>query len=246
MGERKIHANIVKSIWLYIENNYDCDQKLLRDVPFRFPLFDQYLYHWLEQKSFSSCGKFVVYFSEDIKGIIIGNPVGGEIFRVISLPGEMADRNFGYFYNEYTQEFMVVSPSNDIRRYIIGCNSKDAINNLNYVYEKAFTNNINLATGDMSFTNILYRAMNSCTCEPVGFSRGFKHNDNNSVHITLSVKTSISGKVVLKHTALEIGCLDCDKKGFENTFEFDISQESFGIILVTNSFEKEIFLRHLL
>lgn len=242
----KIQADIVKSIRLYIDNNYDCNQKLMRDDPLRFPLFDMYLYHWLVQKSFSSYGKYVVYFSEDIKGIIIGNPVGGEIYRIISLPSKIANSNFGYFYNENTNELMVVSDSKVIHRYTIRCSSETSINALNYAYDEAVLNNINLAskrdTGDMSFTTILYRAMNSCICEPIGSSGISIRDDNKFVHVTLNMKTPISGRVILKQTGKKLGHIDCDLEEFEKTFEFDIEQESFTIIFETDWFKKEICL----
>ena len=196
---RKIQADIVRSIRLYADNNYDYGQTLMCDTPLRFPLFDNYLYYCPEQKSFSTYRKYVVYFSEDIKGIIIANPIGGKIFRVISLPSEMADSNFGYFYNEYSSELIIVSSAKDIRRYIVGCISEEAINNLNHTYDEALLNNIDLIanrnTGDMSFTNILYRAMNSCTCEPVGFSSKLKHNtDSKMGKIIILSGPSAAGK----------------------------------------------------
>ena len=45
-----LHANIERSISLYIDNNYDCSDKLSYGDNLRFPLFDQYLWEWLEQK----------------------------------------------------------------------------------------------------------------------------------------------------------------------------------------------------
>ena len=164
-------VEITDSIKLYIDNNYNVPNKLLYSGDLRFPLFDQYLYHWLKQKSFSLNGRYVVYYSEDIKGVIIGNPIGGEIHRIISLPDELANSSNDFVYNYYTQELFVITNDNDIRRLYICVKSEKAIDKLNAAYNKAYINKVNLAKmrseGDLDFTNILFSAITSCTCEVV-------------------------------------------------------------------------------
>ena len=88
-GNDNLHASIERSISLYIDNNYDCADKLSYGENLRFPLFDQYLWEWLDQKSFSSNGKYVIYYSKDIKGIIIGNPVGGRYIELFLCPKKL-------------------------------------------------------------------------------------------------------------------------------------------------------------
>ena len=137
-GTESLHANIERSISLYIDNNYDCSDKLSYGDNLRFPLFDQYLWEWLEQKSFSSSGKYVIYYSKDIKGIIIGNPVGGKIHRIFSVPEEIADCNSCYYYNDVSEELLIITKSNEIRRYALCCDSEEAIEKLNVAYDDAY------------------------------------------------------------------------------------------------------------
>lgn len=164
---------IKKSMKLYIDYNYETDsgnymQTILYSEGLRFPLFDWYLYHWLEQKSFSLNGKYVVYYSEDIQGIIIGNPVGGKIYRIIALPDDVADPKNEFFYNDHANELVVITKANEIKRYVINCTSEAALNRLNMVYNEAFLNKTDLfMKDDMTFKNILYQAIESYMCMPV-------------------------------------------------------------------------------
>lgn len=63
----------------------------------------------------------------------------------------------------------------------------------------------------------------------------------NNVHITLSVKTPISGKVILEQNGKELGFMDCYLEEFEKSFEFDIEQDTFGVIFDTGFYEKEFY-----
>lgn len=238
---------IKKSMKLYIDYNYETDSgnyrhTILYSEGLRFPLFDCYLYHWLEQKSFSLNGKYVVYYSEDIQGIVIGNPVGGKIYRIIALPDDVANPENEFFYNYYVSELVVITKANEIKRYVINCTSEAALNRLNTVYNEAFLNKTSLSMkGDMTFTNILYRAIGSCVCMPVGPVRPRNRTDDEIIRISLTVKTPISGKLLLKQTRKIIEHFNCEKEEFVKTIEFDIVGDSFGLVFKTDSYEKEFF-----
>lgn len=241
---------IKKSIKLYIDynrktNSGDFIQTILYSEGLRFPLFDQYLYYWLEQKSFSLNGKYVVYYSDDIRGIIIGNPVGGEIYRIIALPDDVADPRNDFFYNYNVNELVVITNDNKIKRYDIKCTSEVALDNLNTAYNEAFLNKINLSTkqskGDMTFTNILYRALGSCVCLPVGLVRPTNKIDNGITHVNLTVKTPISGKILLKQTQKILDYFNCEKEEFEKKIEFDVAGDIFSVVFKTDFYEKEFF-----
>lgn len=241
---------IKRSMKLYIDNNFDADsgdhmETILYSEGLRFPLFDQYLYHWLEQKSFSLNGKYVVYYCEDIQGIIIGNPVGGEIYRIITLPDDVADVKNDFFYNYHARELVVITKANEIKRYVINCTSEEALHKLNTVYNEAFLYKISLIAkrnkGDMTFTSILYRAIGSCVCIPAGLVRSSNKSDDGITHVALTIKTPISGKILLKHTQKVLSHFKCEEEEFEKTIEFDVAGDIFGIVFKTDCLEKEFF-----
>lgn len=241
-----LNTNIVRAISLYIDNNYDCADKLLYGVNLRFPLFDQYLWEWLKQKSFSSSGKYVIYYSKDIKGIIIGNPVGGKIHRIFSVPEEIADCNSCYYYNDISEELFIITKSNEIKKYALCCDSEEAIEKLNDAYDDAYNQKRSLSPkhnpGDMTFINILYRAIGSCTCKPLGFSAMGVTNQHEGIHhISLTVKTPISGKVLIEESRQDLGYIDCDNEEFEKTFEFDTDDSTFGVVFLASSIEKVVY-----
>ena len=238
---------IKKSMKLYIDYNYETDSgnyrhTILYSEGLRFPLFDCYLYHWLEQKSFSLNGKYVVYYSGDIQGIVIGNPVGGKIYRIIALPDDVANPENEFFYNYHVSELVVITKANEIKRYVINCTSEAALNRLNTVYNEAFSDKISLSMkGDMTFTNILYRAIGSCVCIPVGSVRPRNRTDDDIIHINLTVKTPISGNLLLKQTQKIIEHFNCEKEEFVKTIGFDVAGDSFELVFKTDSYEKEFF-----
>lgn len=245
-GSDNLHASIERSISLYIDNNYDCADKLSYGENLRFPLFDQYLWEWLDQKSFSSNGKYVIYYSKDIKGIIIGNPVGGRIHRIVSMPEEIADSKSCYCYNDASEELFIITQSNEIKRYVLCCNSEEAIQNLNIAYDDAYSKKRSLSPknnpGDMTFINILYRALGSCICKPMGISASGVSNDyETSHHISLTVKTPISGKLFIEKERKELGYINCDNEEFEKTFNFEIEDRTFGVVFLAGSIEKTVY-----
>lgn len=243
-------VTIKKSMKLYIDYNYETDsgnnmQTISYSEGLRFPLFDQYLYHWLEQKSFSLNGKYVVYYSEDIRGIIIGNPVGGEIYRIIALPDDVADPKNEFFYNYHASELVVITKANEIKRYVINCTSEAALNSLNTAYNEAFLNKISLFAkrnkGDMTFTTILYRAIGSCVCMPAGLVRSGIKSDDGITHVNLTIKTPISGKILLKQTQKVLFHFKCEEDEFEKTIEFDVIGDILEVVFKTDCIEKEFF-----
>ena len=243
-------VTIKKSMKLYIDYNYETDsgnnmQTISYSEGLRFPLFDQYLYHWLEQKSFSLNGKYVVYYSEDIRGIIIGNPVGGEIYRIIAVPDDVADPKNEFFYNYHASELVVITKANEIKRYVINCTSEAALNSLNTAYNEAFLNKISLFAkrnkGDMTFTTILYRAIGSCVCMPAGLVRSGIKSDDGITHVNLTIKTPISGKILLKQTQKVLFHFKCEEDEFEKTIEFDVIGDILEVVFKTDCIEKEFF-----
>ena len=62
-----------------------------------------------------------------------------------------------------------------------------------------------------------------------------------SHHISLTVKTPISGKLFIEKERKEIGCIDCDNEEFEKTFDFEIEDRTFGIVFLTGSIEKTVY-----
>ena len=238
-----IQADIVRAITLYIDNNYDCVDKLSYGDNLRFPLFDQSLWKLLVQKSFSSSGKYVVYYSEDINGIIIGNPVGGEIHRLVSIPTEIAGFDSCYYYNDISEELFIITQSNEIMRYTIHCHSEEAIRQLNNVYDDAYNKNRSLSFKDnLDNVTLLYYATESCTCKPLGgLIEGSPDTSERTYHILLTVKTPVSGKVIMEKDRKELGYIDCDAEEFEKIFDFEIADNVFGIIFTTGSVEKIMY-----
>lgn len=101
-GECDTVATIQKRTHLNIdyENSDSADDKetLLADPGLKFPLFDYNFRHWFVQKSFSSSGKYIVYYRQDISGIVIGTSDGADVNRIFKLSSEVArdDNQFGY------------------------------------------------------------------------------------------------------------------------------------------------------
>ena len=84
--------------------------------------------------------------------------------------------------------------------------------------------------GDMTFTKILYRAIESCVCVPIGLVRPQNTIDDEMIHISLTVKTPISGKLLLKQTQKILDDFNCEKEEFVKTIEFDVTGDSFDIV----------------
>lgn len=51
--------------------------------------------------------------------------------------------------------------------------------------------------------------------------------DEDIIHISLTVKTPISGKRLLKQTQKIIEYFNCEKEEFVKMIEFDVAEESF-------------------
>lgn len=191
-------ASITKRIHLYIDyetsDNVSGNQTLLSDSDLRFPLFC-YLRHWLIQKSFSSSGRYVVYYCPDICGLIIGEPIGGRVYKIIDLPYEVAEENNQFFFNDLRNQLYVIDQDNMIRIYSIECSDLEAVEILNQVYDayvKRISHQRRCDAGDLSFWKILKRAIASFSC-----------------------------KLVLKRNR---SALDCNKNGFSVTIETPVSE----------------------
>ncbi len=170
-------SKITRKITLYIDHNYETDygdniETVLYSDGLRFPLFDQYLYEWLVQKSFSPNGTYVVYYCGDIHGIIIGNPIGGDVYRIFTLPKDAANPENEFYYNDKTDQFVILTEDNRVKQYEIHCTSTEAIDRLNAAYDKAYRERINLSgrrnKEDVAFKKTLHQAIRSCSCVPAG------------------------------------------------------------------------------
>lgn len=179
-------SRITRKITLYIDHNYETDwgtdfETVLYSDGLRFPLFDQYLYDWLVQESFSPDGKYVVYYCNDIHGIIIGNPEGGYVYRIFSLPKDVANPENEFYFNGKTGRLVTVTEDNCIKQYDIRCASTEAIDRLNAMYDQAYRERINLSgrrnKENIEFKNTLYQAIGSCSCVPAG-SFGVTEEEN--------------------------------------------------------------------
>lgn len=97
-----------------------------------FPLFDKFLYKWLETKSLSAYAKYVVYYSDDIKGIIISQYQDGIVYRIFRLPIPHTSYT-QYYFNEETNVFTIMD-NGKIEQYIITLRSSTIIEKLNAYY----------------------------------------------------------------------------------------------------------------
>lgn len=131
-----------------------------------FPLFDKFLYKWLETKSLSAYAKYVVYYSDDIKGIIISQYQDGIVYRIFRLPIPHT-RYTQYYFNEETNVFTIMD-NGKIEQYIITLRSSTIIEKLNAYY----TSHDDLQH-DGDFINLLYSAISATKCERI---REMKYN----------------------------------------------------------------------
>ena len=104
---------------LYIDCNYETDsgnfsQTILYSEGLRFPLFDQYLYHWLEQKAFSLNGNMLSTILKIFEELLLAIPWGGKIYRIIALPEDVANPKNEFFYNYHASELVVITKANEI------------------------------------------------------------------------------------------------------------------------------------
>ena len=140
---------------------------------------------------------------------------------------------------------MVITKANEIKRYVINCTSEAALNSLNTAYNEAFLNKISLFAkrnkGDMTFTTILYRAIGSCVCMPAGLVRSGIKSDDGITHVNLTIKTPISGKILLKQTQKVLFHFKCEEDEFEKTIEFDVIGDILEVVFKTDCIEKEFF-----
>lgn len=134
----------------------------------QFPLFDQFLYSWLIEKSLSASGKLITYYSSDFHGLVISYVTDGQIFKLVGLP-QNAKKEDMYYYNDYTGILSVLSANGDgVRRFLVS-NSAHALGNeveiLNKQYMHAKLENINLQKHDegSTFKRTFFRALDA-TC----------------------------------------------------------------------------------
>lgn len=217
-------AEITKRIHLNID--YETSdisagrQTLLSDPGLRFPLFDYYLWNWLKQNSFSTSGKYVVYYCPDICGLIIGSPIGGHVYQIIELPHEIAEESNQFYFDDLRNLIYVIDQCDEIRMYSVSCSDPEAVSLLNQAYDDAYVKGVNLQrrrdTGDLSFWRILKRAVAAFRCESaLRKELSDIREDQNEFYIT--IETPISGVLVLESSGETVASFE----------DFEYKQEVF-------------------
>lgn len=136
----------------------------------RFPLFDKYMYYWLTESSnsLSAWGNYVVYYCEDLTGIIISCYQNGEVYRVFRLPapyrGASLEGRDGVklYYNEKT-DILTILLDGKINRYRVFQKSSAKADGLNCYYDERDEDLKN----DIRFINLLAEAVYDVECEPL-------------------------------------------------------------------------------
>lgn len=230
--KRRIHLNVDYEH----SDSADGRQTLISDPGLRFPLFDYYLYHWLIQKSFSSSGKYVVYYCPDISGLIIGTSEGGDVYRLFELPDEIAQEDNHYYFNDLKDILYVVDQANDIKIYSIICTNHKAVEDLNDAYNKAYENHQNLRrrrdAGDLSFWKILNLAIESCNCVPVPQNKpgnGIGEVD----FIMITIETPIEGVIYYKKTNEQLASFE--NWSFKKTVMISRFERNLDLVFVYNA-----------
>lgn len=214
-GKNDSVAKIEKRIHLNIDYEHsdssDGNQTLLSDLGLKFPLFDFYLRHWLSQKSFSTSGKYVVYYCSDISGIIIGTSDGGDIYRIFELPREIAKEDNQFYYNDLKNILYVIDHRNEISIYSVICSEQKAIEELNIAYNNAYNSRTNLQrrrdAGDLSFWNVLNKAIDSCICIPKPLNQQVDDAEHLDCYV-VTVETPIDGVIYHKDTQKKLGSFE--------------------------------------
>lgn len=205
-----IYAEIVRSITLYIDNNYEYPERLIYGDNLRFPLFDYYLWKWLSIKSFSSSGRKIVYYCPDISGLIIAQPTG-YIDYIFALPHDVAVERYQFLYDDIHDFLYIIKQNNEIIKCSIYCTDTEAVNDLNNTYNSAYKNKTNLQRrrdgGDFSFWSILNHAITSFHCEPV-LESGLSGSGGKANDVYVTIETPVSGVLVLESSGKEVASFD--------------------------------------
>lgn len=239
--KRKLHLNIDYEY----SDSLSGKQTLLSDPGLRFPLFDYYLYHWLIQKSFSSSGRYVVYYCPYISGLVIGILEGGDVYRLFELPSEIAKEDNRYYYNDFKNILYVIDHINDIKTYTIVCTNQEAIENLNDAYNKAYENHQNLRrrrdAGDLSFWNILNFAIESCSCVSVSLNEQENCRAETDC-IMITIETPIEGEIYYKNTNEQLAFFQ--NWSFKKTVTISRFEGNIDLVFVYNAgkYSKDICL----
>lgn len=144
------------------------------DNGMKVPLFDQYLYHWPDQLSISSSGRYIVYYIKDIlegvsDSILIAERATGDVFRVFQAPEVMhicKKRNpYQCFvcYNDITEQLILVNL--DFKEnliYNVSCVSESNILELNHHYNSSLSQRKEIR--DFAFKMLVHNALVSCAC----------------------------------------------------------------------------------
>lgn len=159
-GEVDIHDRL-HIISIYDNFNDNINVRTKSDKNMCFPIFDKYLYNWLETKSLSAHAKYVLYYCKDIRGIIISRYQDGMVYRIFRLPVLHKD-NMQYYFNEETNIFTIMN-NDKVDQYFITLRSPKIINELNTYYNDGGLDDDLTRDGD--FINLLYSAIYATRCE---------------------------------------------------------------------------------
>ncbi len=136
---------------------------VLRVKDMRFPLFDQYLYHWLDTKSISSDGNYALYYSKDIQGIIVSKVENGDAAYIVSLPEEHSITSEGDYYFNDAKKILTVMENDTLYQFVINQDSK-LIEAVNEEYNKLYKER--KYPGKFSkLERCFYRALEHGNCE---------------------------------------------------------------------------------
>ncbi len=158
------NVEVIDSLKIY--NCYDnWDDKYTSSVSskhnMKIPLLNMYLYYFPQEMSISANGNYIVYYSDDIKGIIISDFQNGNVFRLFVLPVERTATT-QYYFNENTNIFTIIN-GEYIERYIIEQTSDNLIGTLNKYYNDALINRKHLRE-DIEFKNLFYQVLMGGKC----------------------------------------------------------------------------------
>lgn len=128
----------------------------------RFPLFNQYMYHWPVEKSLTASGKHAVYYQEDIKGLVISDILTADVNRILTLPDSCTEDN-EYYYNDETGILSVLSGT-EVIQYLIVERDGGYTERLNEMYNEAYKTKTSLQK-NFHFKRILFVNIENTICE---------------------------------------------------------------------------------
>lgn len=208
----------------------------------KFPLFDTYLYYWLEELSISAYGKYIIYYSEDIKGIIISEFENGNVYRLFVLPKKHTEES-KYYFNELTNIFTIVN-NGIIERYIIEQESEEMIKELNEIYNDSYKNKKSVQEDD-DFKSLFFQCLIGGKCKKMDFefdiALSFAGEDREYVDI-------IANKLKNKGVKVFYDKFETSNLWGKDLYQYlsHIYKENarYCVIFISNSYKNKTWTRH--